>query len=271
MILSIEPAESGSRHTARRRVLMSIKTDRELKGLTRAGRVVALTLRAMQDATRPGASTAELDDVAAKVFQQHGARSAPQLLYNFPGVTCISVNDEVVHGIPGARVLHKGDVVKLDVTAELDGYIADAAVTVALPDANPTLVKMCRCAEAAFRKSLEVARAGHRVYDIGKVVEAEVVKRGCSVIPGLNGHGVGRAIHEDPTVPNYFDRRANSILTDGLVITIEPIITAGQTKIITSSDGWTVRTTDGSYTAHYEHTVVIRRGRPLLITAAEAA
>lgn len=247
---------------------MSIKTERDLRGLQRAGRVVRLTIEAMKEAVRPGMTTAELDAVAAAVMAKHGARSAPMQIYKYPGATCISVNDEIVHGVPGPRVLEPGDLVKLDVTAELDGYIADAAITVIIPPGDPALERLCRCAETAFRKSLDVAKVGHRVWDIGKVVEAEVKRRGCSVVPGLNGHGVGRAIHEEPTVPNHFDRRASSFLTDGLVITIEPIITNGGSKIVTDPDGWTVRTADGSLAAHYEHTVVIKRGRPLLVTAA---
>jgi len=247
---------------------MSIESQKDLEGLKRAGRVVRLILRALEKALRPGITTGELDEVAAKVMREQGARSAPKMVYGFPGQVLISVNDEVVHGIPGARVIEPGDLVKLDVTIEKDGYMADAAVTVAVPPAPERAQRLAACARAAFAKAMEVARVGNRVNDIGRAVEDEVHRRGFRVLRDLNGHGIGRTIHEEPSVPNYFDPRLTRPLTEGLVITVEPIIGETTSKWVDGDDGWTVRTADGCLAAHYEHTLVITRGRPILLTAA---
>jgi methionyl aminopeptidase len=209
-----------------------------------------------------------LDEVGAKVMREHGAQSAPQLVYKFPGVNCISVNDEAVHGIPGSRALVGGDIVKLDVTIEKNGFMADAAESVAVGTVAGPVEELIECAERAFAKSMLVARAGFRVSEIGRVVEREVRRCGFSVIRDLGGHGIGRTIHEAPRVPNYPDPDAREILTEGLVITIEPIIAAGSGRSFLSDDGWTVRTADHRPSAHYEHTLVITKGEPILLTAA---
>ncbi|HTR96889.1 MAG TPA: type I methionyl aminopeptidase [Candidatus Acidoferrales bacterium] len=248
---------------------MSIDDDRDLQGLRAAGRVVRETLDAMRAAVAPGVSTAELDAIAAGVFREHGARSAPRLVYDFPGETCISLNDEVVHGIPSAaRRLAEGDLVKLDVTVEKDGYMADAAVTCAVGRVSERARRLIACAETAFRRALREVRAGRRVCDVGGAVEGEVVRRGFSVVRSLTGHGIGRTIHEDPMVPNWFDPTARAWLTEGLVITVEPIIAMGSGDAHEADDGWTIRTNDGSLAAHFEHTLVVTRGQPLLLTAA---
>jgi len=247
---------------------MSITDPQELAGLRAAGAVVRLMLNAMRAAVRVGVTTAELDDVGAKVMREHGARSAPQLVYKFPGVNCISVNDEAVHGIPSRRALVDGDLLKLDVTIEKDGFMADAAESVPVGAAPEPVQRLIACAERAFTKSMLVARAGFRVSEIGRVVEREVRRSGFSVIRDLGGHGIGRTIHEEPRVPNYPDPNAPQILTEGLVITVEPIIAAGSGRSVLSSDGWTVRTADRQPSAHYEHTLVITKGEPILLTAA---
>jgi methionyl aminopeptidase len=245
---------------------VSIRNQKELAGMRRVGQVVGLALREMTASVRVGVTTAELDRIGGAVLERHGARSAPRLMYGFPGEICISVNDEAVHGIPSQRALREGDLVKLDVTAELAGYIADAAITVPVAPVSPLKRKLCASAESAFRKSLEVVRAGRPVTDIGRVVEAEVRRHGFSVIRELHGHGVGHAIHEAPSVPNYRDRSEKSRLTEGLVITIEPIIASGSGRIEMGADGWTVRTADGSMSAHYEHTIMVTRDRPVVLT-----
>ena len=247
---------------------MSITSREEWDAMREVGRVVRLTLDVLQAHAQPDVSTAELDDRAAAVFRAHGARSAPALVYNFPGTVLISVNDEVVHGVPGARRLRSGDVVKLDVTAEKNGFMADAARTVVLPGGRQPAARLQACAEAAFRKAMAAARPGNRVSEIGRAVETEVRRRGFSVIPDLAGHGIGRTIHEAPSVPNFYDARQTDILTEGLVVAIEPIITSGSGRVVEDRDGWTIRTRDGSLAAHYEHTVVITRDEPILLTAA---
>ena len=247
---------------------MSITGPEELEGMRAAGAVVRLMIEAMRQAVRPGVTTAELDEVGAGVMQQHGAKSAPAMVYNFPGTNCISVNEEAVHGIPGARALSEGDLVKLDVTVEKDGFMADAAVTVPVGSVSEENQKLIACAERAFAKAMLVARAGFRVSEIGRVVEREVRRNGFSVIRDLGGHGIGRTIHEPPRVPNFPDPEARQILTEGLVITVEPIIAAGSGRTFVAADGWTVRTADGRPSAHYEHTLVVTKGEPILLTAA---
>ena len=247
---------------------MSITSEADWRGLRDVGRVVRLTLDALEPHTVAGITTGELDDIARRVFDEHGARSAPAITYGFPKTVLISVNDEIVHGIPGRRKLRRGDVVKLDVTAEKDGYVADAARTVVLEGGNERHRQLARCAEAAFVAALRVARAGNRVNMIGRAVQDTVTRAGFSIARSLDGHGVGRTIHEPPNVPNYFNRRQQDVLSEGLVITIEPLITAGKGDVYQDSDGWTIRTIDGSVTAHHEHTIVVTSGEPVLLTGA---
>ena len=247
---------------------MSIHSAEELAHLRAIGSIVAQTLQKMEAAVRPGITTGELDDVARREFEKHGAQSSPVAVYNFPGMTCISVNSQVVHGIPGRTTLRAGDLVKLDVTAQKDGYVADAAVTVAVEPAAVTSKRLAECARSAFKKALGAARAGNRVSAIGRAVEREVKDCGFEVLRQWCGHGVGRSIHEAPTVPNYYDPKDREVLTEGLVITIEPIITAGRDTSYVSDDGWTVVTGDGALAAHHEHTIVITRGEPIVLTAA---
>src|ERR1700724_844039 len=210
---------------------MSINGPEELAAMRAAGTIVRRILEAMKRAVRPGISTAELDGVGATVMREHGAQSAPQLVYKFPGVNCISLNDEAVHGIPGDRTVQQGDLVKLDVTIEKDGFMADAAETVAAGEVSEENRRLIACAERAFSKAMLVARAGFRVSEIGRVVEREVRRSGFSVIRDLGGHGIGRTIHEEPRVPNYADPAANQILSEGLVITVEPVIAGGSGRV----------------------------------------
>ena len=247
---------------------MSINGPEELEGMRAAGAVVRQVLDAMKSEVRPGVTTAHLDEVGAEVMRQNGAQSAPALVYKFPGANCISLNDEAVHGIPSDRAVREGDLLKLDVTVEKDGFMADAAVTVPVGEVSAASKLLIACAERAFTKSMLVARAGFRVSEIGRVIEKEVRRCGFSVIRDLGGHGIGRTIHEEPRVPNYADPTANQILTEGLVITVEPIIAAGSGRTVTGQDGWTVITADHQPSAHYEHTLVITKGAPILLTAA---
>ena len=247
---------------------MSITSQAELDALRAIGRIVRKALDAMAAAVRPGVTTAELDQLGARVLAENGAESAPPNVYGFPGTVCISVNDEAVHGIPGQRVLCPGDLVKLDLVAGKDGFLADAAITVGASAISTTAASLVRCAERAFQQAAEAARVGYRIDDIGRVVEREAVRCGFHVMRELGGHGVGRTIHEPPTVPNYPDPAGRRRLTEGLVITIEPIIAVGTGRGALQPDGWTIRTADGSLSAHYEHAAVITKGAPILLTAA---
>jgi methionyl aminopeptidase len=247
---------------------VSITTPEELEHLKAVGAVVHRVLEAMKQAVRPGVSTAELDAIGDRVMREEGAQSAPALVYQFPGSSCISLNEEAVHGIPRERTLEEGDIVKLDVTVEKNGYMADAALTVPVGKISPEKRRLIACAERAFAKAMLVARAGFRVFEIGRAIEREVRREGFSVIRDLGGHGIGRTIHEAPRVPNYPDPQASQILTEGMVITVEPIIAAGTGRAMLADDGWTVRTADHKPSAHYEHTLVITKGAPILLTAA---
>jgi methionyl aminopeptidase len=245
-----------------------IETEAELLALTEAGRVARRMLDAMREAVIPGVTTAALDEVGARVMRAHGARSAPQLVYGFPGVNCISVNDEVVHGVPSERALRAGDLVKLDVTVEKDGFMADTCATVAVGAVAARAAALAEAAEKAFHAALRVVRPGRRACDVGAEVERAVTRRGFAVVRTLTGHGIGRTIHESPTIPNWNDPTERTWLEDGMVITLEPIICAGSGEVVEAGDGWTVLTADGALAAHFEHTLVVRKGAPILLTAA---
>jgi methionyl aminopeptidase len=246
---------------------MSVGSYEDLLGLRRVGATVAGALRALKARVRPGLSTADLDGHCARLLAERRARSGSRLVYGFPGSLCISVNDEAVHGVPGPRSVRPGDLVKLDLVAEQDGYFADAAVTVAVPPVSAVHQRLVECAGRAFHAALGVMWPGARISEIGRVVEREVRRDGFRVIRQLSGHGVGRSVHEAPTVPNFADERDHTLLTDGLVIAVEPIISAGSAHVVEAADGWTVKTADGSPSAHYEHTLVVTRDGPVLLTA----
>jgi len=247
---------------------MTIKSANDLASMRAVGKLVGQALREMRAAVRPGMTTEQLDNVGAAFLRRRGARSAPQLTYDFPGFNCISVNDEVVHGVPSARVLKPGDVVKIDVTAELDGFMADSAITVVIPPIRPAARNLARCAEAAFDRAFNVAVAQTRIAELGREVEAEVERWGHAVVHDMCGHGVGRALHEPPSVPNFFSPFTPGRLEEGLVIALEPIISESSSAVVEGDDGWTIRTANGCLAAHYEHTIVIRGGKPEVLTAA---
>ena len=247
---------------------MTISSQSDLAALQRVGQLVARTIAHMRAAVRPGMTTAQLDEIGARFARSQGARSAPQLAYDFPGFNCLSVNEEIVHGIPGARVLKEGDVVKLDVTLELDGYMADSAVTVIIPPVSVEARQLQRAARTAFNSGVAVARAGQSLREVGHAVESAAKREGAVVVRELTGHGIGRRIHEPPSVPNWGDPDARTILTEGMVIALEPMLTSVPVRVVEESDGWTLRTHNRVLAVHHEHTIVIRRGAPLVLTAA---
>ncbi len=248
---------------------MTIASTADLEGMQRVGGLVARTIRVMRDAVRPGMTTGELDEVAERFARAEGARSAPQMTYDFPGFTCISVNEEIVHGIPGARVLAAGDLVTLDVTLELDGYMADSALTVPVGKASAEATRVMRAARVAFQRGMEAAVAGRSLREVGGVVERTARAEGAAVFRTLAGHGIGRRLHEDPTVPNWADPSARDVLHEGLVIALEPMVSAKPARVVEEADGWTLRTHNRALSAHHEHTLMIRRGTPpLVLTAA---
>lgn len=247
---------------------MSIETPEELEGLRRAGELVAHTLRVLQDEVRPGIATGTLDDIAAREFAKAGATSGPAELVGFPGTICIAVNEEVVHGVPGARVLREGDLVTLDVTPLLDGFCADAALTVPVGKPRPAARRLLRAAHEVLHSALAAAIAGAPLSAIGAATEAAARARGLAVYAELTGHGVGRTMHEPPTVPNVNWPHLRRPLNDGLVLAIEPMVGLGGDELVLRDDGWTIATADGSLSAHLEHSVVVRPDSPLVLTAA---
>ncbi len=247
---------------------MTIDSPDDLVRLKLIGRIVALAIKTMKENVRPGITTAELDEIGMAVLTEHGARSAPQLVYNFPGATCISINNEAAHGIPGSRQVQAGDLVNLDVSAELEGYFADAAVTVPVEPVDPQQHNLVLCAQRALQKGIAAAHAGERFNNLGRVIEEEAQSCGFTTIMDLGGHGVGRSIHEEPhSIINYYNPSDRRILKEGVVLTLEPFITTGARHVTTAADGWTLKTADNSLSAQFEHTLVITRGKPIIITA----
>jgi methionyl aminopeptidase len=246
---------------------MSITSEKELEGLRKIGRVVARCLQLMQSKLEPGMTTAELDAIGGEFLAANGARSAPRLTYNFPGHTCISVNEEAAHGIPGAKVLKAGDLVNIDVSAELDGYFADTGGSAILPPESKLHLKICAVAKQALANAMAEARAGARLNRIGYAIETEAARNGFTVIENIGSHGVGRALHEEPGfIAGFYDKRDQRVLRENQVITIEPFISSGAREVVENGDGWTLVTSPGVFTAQYEHTLVITKGKPLIMT-----
>jgi len=246
-----------------------VRSEADLAALHRVGRIVARVLARMLDALEPGMTTAELDVIGARLLARAGVRSAPQLAYGFPGATCISVNEETAHGIPGRRVIHRGDVVNVDVSAELDGYYADTGGTRVVPPSTRAKDALCAATREALDTALAVARDGARIAGIGRAIETVAKARGLRVIENLGSHGTGRHLHEAPGfIAGYFDPRDRRRLQAGMVITIEPFLSTRSRRLRLAGDGWTLRGLPGNLSAQYEHTIVITRDAPLILTRA---
>lgn len=251
---------------------MTVEDEGELEGLRRAGRAVAEARDAMLAAVEPGVTTGELDVIGRDVLRRHGARSAPRLAYGFPGTTCISVNDEAAHGIPsGTRRLRAGDLVNVDVSAELDGFWADTGASAPVGEVTPQARRLLDATRLAQRDAMAAARAGRPLRHVGRAVQRRARRHGFTVVANLSGHGVGRGIHEEPSVPGIEDPLDRTVLWDGLVLAIEPFLSISARYAVEDADGWTLRTNDGSLVAQFEHTVVVTAGEPLVLTASAAA
>lgn len=246
---------------------MSIESEKDLISLRRIGKIVANCLQAMGRALEPGMTTLELDAIGAKFLADHGARSAPKLSYNFPGATCISVNEEAAHGIPGKKILRASDLVNIDVSAELDGYFADTGGSFIIPPESDLKKNLCLATKRALELAMQEATAGSLINGIGRAIEGEARRNGFTVIENLGSHGVGRALHEEPGFIQGFDNpRDTRILKENQVITIEPFLSTGARKVLDKGDGWTLVTGKKHLTAQYEHTLVITKGLPLIMT-----
>ena len=246
---------------------MTIETEDDVAALKRIGRIVALVLDRMLAAARPGMSTRELDLLGEQLLAQHGARSAPRLTYDFPGSTCISINEEAAHGIPGDRIMRAGDVVNVDVSAELAGYFADTGGTTVVGPTNLQKTRLCHAARTALSEAMQCARAGQPLNRIGRAIELAANTHGFRVIENLGSHGVGRALHEAPEyIAGYHDPADKRVLREGMVITIEPFLSTKSRMVTEAADGWTLVGAPGNLSAQYEHTLIITKGSPIIVT-----
>jgi methionyl aminopeptidase len=251
----------------RARERIELRSARDLEGLRAAGQVVHAVLEELTRAAVPGVSTAALDQVALRGARSRGAAPAFLGYHGFPASLCVSVNDEVVHGIPSERrLLAEGDVVGLDYGVVLDGWYADAARTVAVGRVAPEAARLLAVTEGALARAIAAARPGARLGDVGAAIQAHVEGAGFSEVRDFVGHGIGRRLHEPPQVPNVGTAGRGPVLRPGMVIAIEPMVNAGGAGVVTLDDGWTARTMDGSLSAHFEHTVAITEAGPEVLT-----
>lgn len=246
---------------------MTIESEHELIALQKIGHIVAMAREEMLSSVRAGVTTAEIDQIGKRVLDEYGAVSAPQITYGFPGTTCISVNEEAAHGIPGSRILEEGDVVNIDVSAELDGYFADTGATTVVGNNFSHKEKLCQCSLRALQQGLQKARAGAKISNIGRAIHKEARKDGFTVIRNLSGHGIGRKLHELPDgILNYYDPQDNRLLKSGMVLAVETFVSDGAEFIEEGVDGWRLLLPDNHYSAQFEHTVVITKDTPIILT-----
>ena len=238
----------------------------EIDAIRAAARIVARTIEMLCRQVRPGVTTAELDRAAEAFIRDHGARPAFKGYRGFPASICPAVNEEVVHGIPGARRLAEGDIVGIDVGVEKDGFYGDAAVTVPVGAVSERTMRLLDVSRESLARGIAQARAGNRVGDISHAIQSYVEEQGFSVVRALVGHGIGREMHEEPQVPNYGPPERGPRLMAGQVLAIEPMVNAGGPEVVTQPDGWTVVTKDGSWSAHFEHTVAVGPNGPEILS-----
>jgi methionyl aminopeptidase len=242
------------------------KNSDQIAHMRRAGRVVAEMHEACSLAAKPGATTADLDAAAREVLERRGARSNFLGYNGFPAVACISPNEVIVHGIPGDRVIDDGDIVSIDCGAIIEGWHADAAITIPVGSVDDESLRLLECTRASLQAAIAVCEPGGRLGDIGAAVEAVANGSGYSVVREYVGHGIGTAMHEDPEVPNYGTAGRGLRLREGMVLAIEPMLNAGRRTTRLLDDGWTVVTADGSRSAHFEHSVAITERGPVVLT-----
>lgn len=247
---------------------MTADSEKDIKHLKIIGHICAETLRKMMDATRAGMTTHELDEIGREFLEAEGARSAPQVAYDYPGATCISVSPVIAHGIPNDYVLHEGELIHIDVSAELDGYYADTGASLVVSKRDRNFEKLLDATKGTLKKALRVAKAGNPLSSIGQTVHQEANKRGYNVIYDLTGHGIGRKLHEDPKeIYNFFNPRDKRVLHEGLVLAVEPFLTTGVGRVTEMKDGWSLRTSDNAIAAQFEHTIIVTKNQPIILTA----
>ena len=249
--------------------MIHYRTDSEIELLRKAALLVGKTLGEVGKHIRPGIRTIELDKIAEEFIRDHGAIPAFKGYEGFPGSLCISVNDAVVHGIPGNYELRDGDIVSVDCDTILDGYVGDSAYTFTVGEVPEEIKLFLQRSKESLYKGIEQAVSGNRIGDIGYAIQSYVEQFGYGVVRELVGHGVGRKMHEDPQVPNYGKRGTGTKLSEGIVIAIEPMITFGKKDIIQERDGWTIKTKDRKPAAHFEHDVAVRNGKAEILSSFE--
>lgn len=246
---------------------MIVKNNEEIEALKKIGRIVAEVREAMKAAAVPGITTKELDELGGRLITERGAVSAPIDQYEFPGYTCISVNHEVAHGIPGSRVIQDGDLINIDVSASFGGYFADTGISFVVGTADEKKQLLCDVAKSAFDRAMTKVKAGSRLNQIGKAVEREAKDNGLTVIKNLTGHGIGTSLHEEPQhILNYYDAWDKTLMKEGMVLAVEPFISEKAEHIIELGDGWTFVTPDKSLVAQIEHTVIVTKDEPIILT-----
>jgi methionyl aminopeptidase len=246
---------------------MTADSQKDIEYLKAIGRICAETLRKMMNATRAGMTTRELDEIGRAFLEAEGARSAPQVTYNYPAATCISVSPVIAHGIPDEHVLREGELIHIDVSAELDGYYADTGASLVVSRRDRSLEKLLDATKTTLTKALRAAKAGNLLNGIGRTVETEARKRGYNVIYDLTGHGIGRRLHENPKeILNFYNPGDRRVLSEGLVLAVEPFLTTGVGRTVQESDGWSLRTMDRAIAAQFEHTIVVTKNEPIILT-----
>ncbi|HAA90110.1 MAG: Methionine aminopeptidase [Thermoanaerobacterales bacterium 50_218] len=247
--------------------MIILKTPSEVPYLRKAGKIVAMTLQELEKYIRPGVTTGELNKIADDFIRRSGARPAFLGYHGFPGSICTSVNNEVVHGIPGERKLKSGDIISIDVGAIYEGYCGDAAATFPVGEISPEVQHLLEVTKKALYLGIEQAVPGNRIGDISAAIQTFVEANGYSVVRDFVGHGIGRNMHEDPQVPNFGKPGHGPRIRPGLAIAIEPMVNMGTHEVMVLTDGWTVVTRDGSLSAHFEHSVLVTKGQPEILTA----
>ena len=245
---------------------VTIKSRREMEAMEKAGAIVGDTLSLLKQSVEPGMTTGDLNRIADKNIRRHGAVPTFIGYQGFPAAICASVNEEIVHGIPGKRILKEGDIIKMDVGATIDGFIGDAAISVAVGETSIVAQQLMAATEDSLYAGIAAAQPGNRIGDIGAAVQGFAEPRGYGVVRQFVGHGVGRFLHEDPQVPNYGEAGKGQLLRPGMCICIEPMLNLGTPEAIILDDDWTVVTADGELSAHFEHTLAITENGPKILT-----
>jgi len=251
--------------------MIHIKTEPELDRMRQAGRIVAEVLQRMREQVAPGVTTGELDALAEEVIRGHGAIPSfkgypPGSAHPFPATICASVNDELVHGIPGSLVLEEGDIISIDVGAIHEGYHGDAAVTLPVGEIDEETKRLLEVTRAALQSGIDAARADNRSGDVSAAIQKCVEQRGYNVVREYTGHGIGRQMHEEPSVPNFGEPGRGVLLRSGMTIALEPMVLLGDRRVRVLDDKWTVVSADGRLTAHFEHTILVRNGEAEILT-----